>query len=61
MIGQLDLLGEHAIAPGLKKRKRSETPPDQITSSDEAGYIKQEERAVKRMAEDDSDYKDASI
>ena len=57
MIGQLDLLGEHAIAPRLKKRKQSETPPNQITSSDKAGYIKQEERAAKRIAENNSNSK----
>ena len=50
MVGQLESLGEHSIAPGLKKRKRSETPPNQITSGDEAGYVKQEERAAKHMA-----------
>ena len=33
----------------------------QITSGDEARYAEQEERATKRMADEDSDYKDASI
>lgn len=61
MAGRQDLLGEHAIAPGLKKRKRSETPPDQITSSDEASYVEQEERATKRVEEDDSDYTDEPV
>jgi alkylated DNA nucleotide flippase Atl1 len=34
-------LGKHSIAPGLKKRKRSETPPEQIASGDEAKYVGQ--------------------
>lgn len=61
MVGGMESLGEHSIPSRLKKRKRSETPPDQITSGDEARYVEQEERAAKRMADDDSDYKDASI
>ncbi|KAF2788691.1 hypothetical protein K505DRAFT_366255 [Melanomma pulvis-pyrius CBS 109.77] len=61
MVGRLESLGEHSIAPGLKKRKRSETPTDQITSGDEATYVRQEERAAKRMAKDDSDYEDTSV
>jgi len=61
MAGPLESLGEHSIAPGLKKRKRSETPPDQITSGDEARYVKQEERAAKRMADDDPDYENTSM
>jgi hypothetical protein len=58
---KLGSLGKHSISPGLKKRKRSETPPDQIAPEDEARYIKQEERAAKRVAEDDPDYDDTSI
>jgi hypothetical protein len=56
MVEPLESLGEHSIAPGLKKRKRSETPPDRITSGDEARYAEQEERAAKHMADDDPDY-----
>jgi hypothetical protein len=41
---------------GLKKRKRSETPPEKIASDDEAKYVEQEERADKRMEDDDPDY-----
>lgn len=52
MVEQLESLSEHSITPGLKKRKRSETPPDQIASGDEARYVRQE-RAAKRMADDD--------
>jgi hypothetical protein len=51
----------HSIAPRVKKRKRSETPIEKIASSDEARYIKQENRAAKRMVDDNSDYKDTSI
>ena len=44
--------------PGVKKCKRSETPPEWIASDDEAWYIEQEKRAAKRVAEDDPDYED---
>jgi hypothetical protein len=60
-VARLESLSEDSIAPGLKKRKRAETPPDQITSGDEAKYVGQEERAAKRMAEDDPEYEDTSI
>ncbi|KAH8714047.1 hypothetical protein GQ44DRAFT_752139 [Phaeosphaeriaceae sp. PMI808] len=56
-VARLKSLSEDSIAPGLKKRKRAETPPDQITSGDEAKYVGQEERAAKRMAEDETDTK----
>ncbi|ORY12467.1 hypothetical protein BCR34DRAFT_563855 [Clohesyomyces aquaticus] len=59
MVGRLASLGEHSIAPGLKKRKRSETPTEHITSGDEATYVEQEERVAKRIAKDDPDYEDA--
>jgi hypothetical protein len=55
------VVGSTGIAPGLKKRKRSEIPPDQITSGDEARYVKQEERAARRMADDDPDYENTSM
>jgi hypothetical protein len=45
----------------VKKRKRSKTPPEEITSGDETRYVKQEERAAKRMADEDPDYEDTSI
>lgn len=44
------------IAPGIIKRKRSETPPEEITSSDETWYTQQEERAAKRVTGNDPDY-----
>ena len=51
-----DTLIKHDVVSGVKKRKRSITPPEEITSSDEAKYVEQEERATKRMADDDLDY-----
>ncbi|KAF2105498.1 hypothetical protein BDV96DRAFT_509271 [Lophiotrema nucula] len=60
-VAGLKSLSKHSLAPGLKKRKRSETPEDQITSDDEARYAQQEERAAKRMAQEDSDYEDAPM
>lgn len=55
---QTESLSHHVIAPGVKKRKRSETPPEQIVSGDEATYRALEERAAKRIAANDSDYED---
>ena len=49
----------HSI-PGIKKRKRSRTPPEQMTSDDEAEYVEQEQRVDERMMEDDPDYQHAS-
>ncbi|KAL9625738.1 MAG: hypothetical protein Q9160_000058 [Pyrenula sp. 1 TL-2023] len=45
------------VPPGFKKRKRSETPLEKIASDDEAKYTGQEERAAKRAAAHDPDYK----
>jgi len=50
MVGRSESLGEHSIGPGIRKRKRSETPPKEMTSGDEAGYVEEEERAAKRVA-----------
>lgn len=50
----------HRIRPGLIKRKRSETPPEDILSGDEAGYLEQEDKAAKRAALDDADFKPSS-
>jgi len=55
-VQRLGSLGMHLIAPGLRKRKRSETPPEQITTSDEARYIEQEKRVARRMEDNDPDY-----
>ena len=53
-------LVKHSILPGVKKRKRSETPPERMASDDEARHAGQEERAAKRIADDDPDYEDTS-
>ena len=55
-VPRLGSLSRHSIAPGLRKRKRSETPPEEIAPRDEARYAKQEERAARRMDDDDPDY-----
>jgi len=60
MVVRSESLGERSIGPGVKKRKRSETAPEEITSGDESRYIEQEERAAKRMADGDPDYEDTS-
>ncbi|KAF2229878.1 hypothetical protein EV356DRAFT_561859 [Viridothelium virens] len=49
---------KHSFAHEVKKRKRSETPPEEFGSSDEARYIEQEQRAAKRTADHDSNYED---
>jgi len=52
------VLVKHSILPEGKKRKRSETPPERMASDDKARYVEQEERAAKRIADDNPDYKD---
>jgi hypothetical protein len=54
-------LVRHSILPGVKKRKRSKTPPEMIAPGDEAKYIEQEERVAKRMADGDPDYQDTGL
>ncbi|KAF2804388.1 uncharacterized protein BDZ99DRAFT_397834 [Mytilinidion resinicola] len=49
-------LRKESLADNVNKRKRSETPPEEIQSSDDARYAKQEERAAKRTADHDIDY-----
>lgn len=49
-------LAKHPFPPGIKKRKRSRTPPERMTSDDEAKYLEQEQRASKRIEDDDPDY-----
>ena len=51
------MLVKHSILSGVKKCKRSETPPERMASDDKAKYIKQEERVAKHMADNDLDYK----
>ena len=48
-VQRLRSLGKNLIAPGLRKRKRSETPPEEINPRDEARYTAQEEKAARRM------------
>jgi hypothetical protein len=61
MMAQLDLLREHTLAANIKKKKkRLETPPEELGLADEARYAQLEVRAAKRMAEGDSDYHDTS-
>jgi hypothetical protein len=51
---------KHSFAHEVKKRRRSETPPEEITSGDEARYVEDEQRAAKRTACHDDDYVDTS-
>jgi hypothetical protein len=53
-------LVRHSIPAGVKKRKRSITPPDVMVSADEAKYVEEEEREAKRVAWNDSDYENTS-
>lgn len=53
---QKGFLGKDPIAPGVKKRKRSESPIEEVASGDERRYVNQVERVAKRMAEVDPDY-----
>jgi hypothetical protein len=55
------VLVKHSILSGVKKCKRSETPPERMASDDEARYVEQEERAAKRIADNNPDYEDTSI
>jgi hypothetical protein len=52
-------VGKQSLAKGLRKRKRSETPPDEIRADDEEEYAEQENRAAKRTDHDPS-YEDSS-
>jgi hypothetical protein len=52
-------LGKHTFTKEVKKRKRSQTPPEEIRIGDEARYIEQERRATKR-ADCDMDYEERS-
>ncbi|KAF1364395.1 hypothetical protein EJ07DRAFT_100106 [Lizonia empirigonia] len=53
------VLGQQTLPKEVRKRKRLETPPEEILSSDEARYAEQEERVAKR-ADHDVDYRDES-
>lgn len=58
--GQKKLV-QHSILPRVEKRKRSETPPDQVTFDDEVKDIEHEKRAAKHVADNDPDYENISI
>jgi hypothetical protein len=53
------VLGKHSFTKEVKKRKRSETPPEEIRASDDARYAEQEGRVAKR-ADLDMDYEERS-
>ncbi|OCK96338.1 uncharacterized protein K441DRAFT_551606, partial [Cenococcum geophilum 1.58] len=53
-------LVKHFILSGVKKRKRSEIPLERMASNNKVRYIKQE-RAVKRIADYNPNYKDTLI
>ncbi|KAF2844474.1 hypothetical protein T440DRAFT_473377 [Plenodomus tracheiphilus IPT5] len=52
-------VGKQSLAKGIRKRKRSETPPDEIRADDEEEYAEEEKRAAKRTDYDPS-YEDSS-
>jgi hypothetical protein len=52
-------LGKHVLAIEVKKRKRSETPPEEIRADDEVRFAEQEERTAKRV-DHDIDYEEKS-
>lgn len=55
-IRRIESLSQDLVPSGVKKRKRSETPPEDLVSGDKARFIHLEERAAKHIAENDPDY-----
>lgn len=53
-------LSKHHIPPGIKKRKRSATPPEELLQDDVARYTELEARAGERTGESDPDYEETS-
>jgi hypothetical protein len=51
---------ESTIRPGAVRCPRLETPPDTLTSDDEARYRQEEDRAANRTALNDPDYDPSS-
>ena len=51
------MLIKHFILLRVKKRKRLELPLERMASNNKAKYIKQEERVVERMVDNNLDYK----
>ncbi|KAF2420943.1 hypothetical protein EJ08DRAFT_738443 [Tothia fuscella] len=52
-----ELSDEDSLPQGISKRERQSTPEEEISSSDEMKYSKDEERAAKRAAKDDRDWR----
>jgi hypothetical protein len=44
------------LKPGARKRRRMKTPLEELESEDERRFVKEEERAAKRVAGEDGDY-----
>ena len=55
------MLIKHSILPRVKKYKILEILLERIASNNKVRYIKQEERAAKRIADDNPNYKDMWI
>lgn len=49
--------GRHVLGPRVGKRRREETPPEMLTTEDEARVAELEERADKRQKLRDGDFK----
>ncbi len=45
------------LQPGVRKRRRDETPPEQLDTDDEMQFQNQELQASKRVDRGDSSYK----
>ena len=55
------MLIKYSIFSRVKKYKRSKTLLERMAFNNKVRYIKQEERAVKRIVDNNSDYKDMLI
>ena len=53
-------LGKYSFAKGIRKQKRSGTPPEDLGLCEEARYNEQEETVAKRTTDCDIDYEDTS-
>jgi hypothetical protein len=47
------------LPPGIRKRRRSDTPPDKVTLSDQAKEEEHERKVARRIEAQDPDYKDS--
>ncbi|KAF2419687.1 hypothetical protein EJ08DRAFT_598800 [Tothia fuscella] len=50
--------GEHSLPLGVEIEERESTPEEEIRSSDEMKYSRDEEKAAERVEKDDSDYEE---